>query len=151
VDFVSAALAYDSGPLQWSANYSVTSSQHWSDTRAFFTQLGYRLGSFTPYAIYSQQRTARNFAATGIPWGLGFDGLNQGAALAQANLLINQSAAAVGVRYDISRNTALKFQVDQIRYKDPSSIVDPTLLSESVEFRKTRNLSLLSMALEFVF
>jgi len=151
VDFVSAALAYDSGPLQWTANYSVTSSQHWSDTQAFFTQLGYRLGSFTPYAIYSQQRTARQLAATGIPWSPATADLNQGAALAQANLLINQSDIAAGVRYDISRNTALKFQVDRIRYKDPSSIVDPSLLGESVEHRATRKLSLFSMALEFVF
>ncbi|MFZ2267262.1 MAG: porin [Azonexus sp.] len=153
VNFVSAALAYDSGPLQGTASYSVTSSSNWADTHAFFTHLGYRLGNCTPYLIYSRQHTARKLAATGIPWGLSAatDALNQGVALAQANLMINQSDVAAGLRYDISRNTALKFQVDRIRYKDPSSIVDPTLSGESVEYRATRKLSLISMALEFVF
>lgn len=153
ITYLSTAVAYDSGPLQGNVNYFRLSSPHWSTLHYFFAQAGYRLGSFTPYATYSLQYTDRSMTPTGIPWGLsaGTDALNQGMAVAQSSLKANQSDIGLGVRYNLSHTTALKFQVDHIRYKDSQNIIDPRLLSDNVENRRFRKLSLISLALEFVF
>jgi hypothetical protein len=153
IDYVSAALAYDDGPLQASAVAGSISSPNWSTLHAYSIQAGYRLGKLTPYAAYVLQRSGRDTVATGIPWGLSpaTDALNQGAALSQAAVKVNQSDVAFGVRYDVSRNTALKFQVDRIRYQDPLSIIDPSLTTVPVEQRGFKRLNLLSVTLDFVF
>lgn len=153
IDYVSAALAYDAGPLQVSALAGSISSPNWSTLRAYSIQAGYRLGKLTPYAAYVLQRSGRDTVATGLPWGLSpaTDALNQGAAQAQANVKANQSDVAFGVRYDVSRNTALKLQFDRMRYQDPLSIVDPNLLTVPVDRRSYKSLNLLSVTLDFVF
>ncbi len=151
VDNPSIALAYDAGPLQAQANYSIYSSSHWSMRHLFYTTLGYRVGEFTPYLSYATQRTDRKFIATGLPNGAGMDALNQVAANAQAASMVNQSDFAIGLRYDFADNMALKFQADHIRYRDPESIVDTSLLSQSAESRITRSMTVFSVALDFVF
>jgi len=152
--YTSLALAYDKGPLQSQVNLSRLSSPGWSDQNTFFGHIGYRFGQFTPYLAYSRTHTDRDILSTGIPQGLSpaTDALNQLSSLAQGGTSkINESDAAIGVRYDFARNTALKVQVDRIRYRDPWRIVDPSLNTSSFESRKTKQLSLLSVALEFVF
>ncbi|MDD1622321.1 MAG: hypothetical protein LUQ11_12660 [Methylococcaceae bacterium] len=151
IDFPSFALAYDAGPLQAQASYSIYSSPHWSMRHLFYATLGYRVGDFTPYLSYATQRTDRKFIATGIPNGAGLDSLNQAATNAQTAFMVNQSDFGLGLRYDFADNMALKFQADHIRYQDPESIVDASLLSQSAENRSTRSLTVFSVALDFVF
>jgi hypothetical protein len=153
LDFLSLAVAYDAGPLQAIAGLSQIRSERWADQYSFHIQGGYRLGKFTPYVLYSAHRADRGTMATGIPWGLSTntDMLNQMAGLAQGGIKTNESDFGIGMRYDTSPNTALKFQIDRIRYRDPKSIVDPSLDSQPYEQRKTRQMSLFSIALEFVF
>jgi len=153
ISYLSTAVAYDAGPLQANLNYFRLSSPHWSTVHTVFAQAGYRLGNFTPYATYSRQYTDRDMTPTGIPWGLssGTDALNQGIAVAQSALKANQSDIGLGVRYDLSPSSALKFQVDRIRYRDTQNIIDPGLQSEPVDNRRSKGLSLISLALEFVF
>ena len=153
ITYFSAAVAYDAGPLQGNVNFRTLSSPKWATLHTIFTQLGYRLGDFTPYATYSLQYSDRSLISTGVPWGFsqGMDALNQAMAVAQSALKANQSDIGLGVRYDISRTAALKFQVDHIRYKDSNNIIDPALLSDDVAHRSNQTLSLVSAALEFVF
>jgi len=152
-NYSSLALAYDEGPLQGSASYVRIASQGWQDQQVISTQLGYRIGKFTPYAAYATARTDRSIIATGVPSGLSpmTDALNQGAALAQGSFKNNQSDLALGVRYNISRNASLKLQADRISYQDPGSIIDANLLTTDYASRPTRTMSLLSVALEFAF
>lgn len=153
ITYTSVALAYDSGPLQSSVSYVRVATPNWQDQLVFSSQVGYRIGKFTPYAAYATTQTDRAIVSTGIPLGLSFatDALNQGSEQAQAALKNNQSDFGLGVRYDISRNTSIKFQADRIRYQDPGSITDPSLLSGDYQSRSTRALSLFSVALEFTF
>lgn len=153
VQVSSLSLAYDAGRLQGIASYNTEMSSNWPCQHLLYANVGYRIGQVTPYISWSKQHVARNFTSTGIPNGLSpqTDALNQGVLFAQSGLLINQSNIAIGARYDFAKNTALKFQVDHIRYKDPASIVDTGLLAESVENRNTRSLTLFSLALDFVF
>lgn len=152
-DYKSLAMAYDSGPLQGIVSYSVVSSPNWAPLREFYSSLGYRVGKVTPYIAYTSQRTRRSFISTGLPSGVypPWDTLNQAVAVAQAGLKSNQTDIALGVRYDLARNVALKFQVDRIRYQDPASIVDPGLAATSVENRAYKPFTLFSLAMDFVF
>lgn len=147
----SAALAYDSGPLQGIASYSVISTAHWPAHHLFYANLGYRLGEVTPYLSYSRQRSSREFIPTGIPDGIGYDELNRVAAVAQTGFMTNQSDVAVGARYDFTEHMALKFQIDRFRYRDPVGIVDAGLLAQPAENRGARSLTVFSLALDFVF
>jgi hypothetical protein len=157
ITYTSVALAYDSGPLQSVVSYVRASTPNWQDQQVFSSQVGYRIGNFTPYAAYSVTQTDRAIVSTGIPWGLSLatDTLNQGSEQAQAALKNNQSDFGIGVRYDISRNTSIKFQADRILYQDPGSlaggITDNSLLSSDYQSRGNRALSLFSVALEFTF
>lgn len=153
LNYTSLILAYDSGPLQGFVGLSQIASPGWATLHALHSFVGYRIGKFTPYAGYSRQTADRDTIATGIPSGLSSatDTLNQAAALAQGALKTNESGLTLGVRYDISRNTSIKFQVDRILYQDPKSIIDPSLFLSDYESRGTRDLRLISLALDFTF
>lgn len=153
INYTSLALAYDAGPLQGRVGLSTLASPGWATLHALHSLVGYRIGKFTPYAAYSRQRANRDTIATGIPSGLSpaTDALNQAAALAQGALKANQSDFTLGVRYDISRNASIKFEVDRILYLEPRSITDPSLFLSDYQSRATRGLRLMSLVLDFTF
>jgi hypothetical protein len=147
ITYFSAAVAYDSGPLQGNVNFRRLASPKWATLHTIFAQLGYRQGDFTPYVSYALQYADRSLIPAGSPSAE----LNQEMAVAQSTLKANQSDIGLGLRYDFSHTAALKFQVDQIRYKDSQNIIDPALKFDNVANRSNRTLLLLSAALEFVF
>jgi hypothetical protein len=153
VGYRAMALSYDKGPIQAMAGHAVVHSSHWSDVKSSYLQLGYRIDKITPYAAYTVERTKRDLIPTGIPWGYSAatDALNQGAALAQSAVKHNQIAGTLGLRYDLSLHTALKFQVDDIHYQDLPTIVDPSVQTQDVANRGFKTLQLYSASLEFVF
>lgn len=153
VGYSALGLSYDDGPMKGMISYRIVTSPNVPDLKAFYALAGYRIGQLTPYASYANQRSERRLIPTGIPWGLSpaTDALNQAAAVAQTAMWQNQSTTTVGLRYDTSRNTALKFQVDSIRYQDPWTIDDPALLTGDVAARAFKRMTLYSVALEFVF
>lgn len=152
-DYISLAVAYDSGPWFGLASTNAIASPDWPTMYSFNTHAGYRLGKTAPYLAWYGQRTATGTIQTGIPSGLSpaTDALNVGAALAQGNTRFNQEGLAVGVRREISRQMAIKLQMDHIRYKNSENVIDPIASSEPVETRHARSLNLWSAALEFVF
>jgi len=151
--YTAAALSYDSGPLLGEASMAAISSPGWSTLHNIHVLVGRRVGDFIPYAAYSRQSMGRNIITTGIPWGFSAatDALNLASGQAQGINKTNQSIISLGVRRDITRNTAVKFQIDRIRYQEPDAIVDPSLSAGAFEQRSHKNLHLFSAALEFVF
>jgi hypothetical protein len=147
------AVTYDAGSLQGGAGYTIISSHNWDDEHLLYAYAGYRIEQLTPYVSWSSGSTPRNFAATGIPNGLSTqtDALNQAMANGQSGFFINQSDVALGSRYDLAHNMALKLQADYIRYQDPYSIVDSSFSTSSAESRGYKTLLLYSAALDFVF
>lgn len=135
------ALAYNSGPLQGDVHLSHSSSQGWNDTNGVWATIGYRIDQFTPYVAFSRQKTNTKTLATGIPNGLSpeTDAMNLFASQAQGAMRYNRSDLAVGIRHDFAPNMALKIQADHFRYLG------------TYETAQTRELSLLSVALEVVF
>lgn len=153
MEFRSLAASYDQDRWQASGSYSELSTFGWGKRQEIYAVAGYRMDAFTPYLSYAHQRAPRDFIATGIPNGLSpaTDALNLGASLAQTGVLVNQSDAALGLRYDFARNMALKFQVDRIRYQDPLAVYDPQILTRAAQTRGFKSLMLYSVALDFVF
>jgi hypothetical protein len=146
-------LAYDAGAIQGGAGWSALSTHDWPVARSLYAFAGYRIEQLTPYFAYSVQTTPRQFAATGIPYGMSAatDALNQVLAQGQTGVWLNQTDFGLGMRYDFARNKALKFQLEHIRYQDPQSIVDPGLSTAPAETRGYKVLNLYSIALDFVF
>lgn len=151
--YTSLAVAYDSGSLQGLASYSTIDSAAWARTNLFYVIASYRVGAFTPYLVYSQTHTGRDVVSTGIPVGASSqtDRIAQAAALAQGSAKINQTNFALGLRYDISRNAAIKLQMDAIRYQDSGNIRDDSLSATPYANRGYKDLRVFSAALEFVF
>lgn len=151
--YTALAAAYDSGPLQGIASYSTIDSASWARTATFYVIASYRIGSFTPYLVYSQIQTGRDVIATGIPAGTSSqtDQIAQASALAQGSAKTNQTNFALGLRHDMSRNVAIKVQMDAIRYQDPGNIRDSSLSSMPYASWEYKDLRVFSAALEFVF
>lgn len=151
VNYKSLALAYDSGPLQGIASYSLIDSHDWPEHHVFYANLGYHVGQLMPYIAYSNQWSDRTFVGSGIADGIGFDTLNRTTEALETNSMLNQNNFAVGLRYDFVDNMALKFQVDHIRYRDPENIIDPGLQAENARNRDYHSVTVFSLALDFVF
>lgn len=150
-----ATFAYDRGAWQGMASYGRIRSDGWPTRQVFFANIGYRVDGFTPYLGYTWQHTPREIISSGFPAGLSplTDSLSQVSAIAQSGILFNQQNFAGGLRYDFAPNRALKLQLDHIRYKDPDGVLDPALvaLTSTAENRDYRSLTMLSVALNFVF
>lgn len=127
-DFVGLGINYDPGT--WFAmaeaaqfnTHSVLGSK-----RAWYASAGYRFGAFTPYATFARISAG---SATSDP-GLSTAGLPPQAAATAAvlnanlnhtlALLTQQRTVSAGVRWDVTRNVALKAQYDSIRPEHGSS------------------------------
>ena len=153
VDIRLLEFSYDLDGWQGHAGYAISHSRAWPDQYTFFANTGYRLGAFTPYAAYSLQRMARDFVGSGIPDGYSTqaDALNLSLLQAQSWHFVNQTDAALGLRYDFMRGRAIKLQWDHIRYQDPESIIDRVWTADSPLGRGFKSMNLYSVVFDFVF
>lgn len=154
IDYVSAAMAYDSDALQGSFSLSRETSNGWPARDILFGNVGYRVGPCTPYLGFSIQHTDRKVTAAVVPaWIPPANAamLDTASGIAQAGQIVNQSDLAVGVRYDLAQNMALKLQLDRIRYRDPEALVDASLATTRFQDRQYKAFNLFSVALDFVF
>jgi len=104
----------------------------------------YRLGAWKPYVSYSKSVLAGDRRPLALPPGLErlqstYDNINR-------RLDQDQYAVGVGVRYDVTENAALKLQLDQIRAKRSSMLLDGEGMAVG-----PRSFSVMSVALDFVF
>lgn len=93
-----------------------TESRAVPDTSSWYTMLGYRYGTFTPYYYYGdiKQDSLRSFA--GLPTSGPLAALGAGAnGVVKAAL---QSTNAVGLRWDFHKSAALKVQIDRIKPRE---------------------------------
>jgi hypothetical protein len=120
--FTSAGMSMDWNNFIILSEYAMrrTDTRLVGDTNSWYAMFGYRYGKFTPYYYHgdTSQVSIRDFA------GLPTTGPAQLAPLlalaAGANGAIKfaeQSADAVGIRWDFSKSAALKVQVDRVKPK----------------------------------
>jgi hypothetical protein len=116
--FSGLGLGYDQGNWVASAEYTRRKNQSYvSDTTGWYTSVGYRIGNFTPYAVISAIKVDDSNVVNTIPKGVApaLTGLSMAVDGAVATQALGQKSAALGLRWDAYRNTALKFQMEHIK------------------------------------
>lgn len=148
--------SYDPGNWFAMGEYAIQKSDSWlGDRTGWYVSGGYRFNQFTPYLIYSQVKPD---SPSSDP-GLSRQGLPPAAAMAAAQLnaglngllraLTNdQKTIAIGARWDIAKNAALKVQYDHINIA-PGSL--GSLLNHQPGFVRGGNVHVLSVVVDFVF
>lgn len=130
------------------------------DLEAAYVLAGYRLGKFTPYVTISQLRDKEPAAHSpaivlGNPLLDPISAAAAGVNAIDAALIMReeQKAFAIGLRYDVMRNVALKSQFEYIR--KPGSVAQPnvgTFTNDVGTFATTRrNIKLFTVAVDFLF
>ena len=116
--FSGVGLSYDQGNWVALAEFTKRKTQSFiPDTTGWYTTLGYRIGSVTPYVTLSRLKTDSSNVNNTIPaavvvGGLPLRAVVDGATAAQST---PQKTAALGVRWDAWRNVAVKAQWDSIK------------------------------------
>jgi hypothetical protein len=120
---------------------------------SWYASGGYRIGQFTPYVTYAQERAASNsdpgLALTGLPPAIaGFAaGLNTALnAILQA--IPTQHTISLGGRWDFAKGVDLKVQFDHTRLGADS---DGTLINVQPGFRPGGTVNLFNATVDFVF
>jgi hypothetical protein len=117
--FSGVGIGYDNGSLLASAEYTRrrTETGLTSDTTGWYGSLGYRLGKFTPYVVLSSLKVDASNVDNTIPKDVDPDLTALSAAVdgIVAENANGQRTHAIGVRWDVVRNAAVKLQFERIR------------------------------------
>jgi hypothetical protein len=134
----SLGVVLDRGPLQGQMmlTRSLTDTLTLPSYHSGYMLLGYRLGDWTPYASYAAIQSGSP-PDTGSPF---VNGLLR-------TVQTNQRTAALGLRYELLPNAALKFQAERLKAED--AVADRLLRNPSPDW--DRRALLFSAALDFVF
>lgn len=119
IDYLSAGIAYDNGPLQAQLMFSKLKSDLIAlpPNYAGYATISYRLGQWTPYISYSAIRPSTSAPALNLPLGLDprIDELAYAYRQVSEEQLADQTSLSLGLRYDFAEKMDLKFQIDHIR------------------------------------
>ena len=135
--FTNLALQYDDGQFVAMGEYVTRrySYMGFGDSDSYYVSAGYRLGAWTPYALYGHftpkgdAYRARNDDFSPVP-----------------GALPKGRTRALGVRWDAYNNVAVKLQVENVRRTDFA------FANRSLEFmRSTPSVTAVSLAVDFVF
>jgi hypothetical protein len=113
-------------------------------TRSAYASAGLRLGSFTPYLSVARVRATSPTRDPGLP---GAGPLNEGLNLLLATIP-QQTSQALGVRWDLVTDMALKLQYDRVT---PHHGSRGTLINLTPAFRSGHTAHVASVALDFVY
>lgn len=146
--FSGLGLTYDAGDWLVLAEYTKRKTQTFiPDTTGWYTTVGYRIGSFTPYVTLSRLKTDSSNVDNTIPasvvvGGLPLSAVVDGSIAAQST---PQKTVALGVRWDAWRNVAVKAQFDSIRTTGAGQFyrAEPGFANKRV--------NVFSLAVDFVF
>jgi hypothetical protein len=140
--------SYDPGNWFAMAEYAVQTSDSWlGDRTGWYVSGGYRFNQFTPYLIYSRVKPDSPTSDPGVP-APAATRLNATLNALLRALTNDQKTIAVGGRWDLARNTALKIQYDHIDLAPGSQGM---LLNTQRGYAPGGKVHVLSIALDFVF
>lgn len=146
--FSALSLTYDNGPWLWEAmiGRTLTGNTFIPDDKAGFISVSYRRGKFTHYGVLSAIRPLTDpekaIVLPGAPPELiaGANALNT----QMKNQRGWQTSLSAGLRYDLTPQSNLKFQIDFVRSRD-------NLLLRRVQPDWNREAVLLSATYNFIF
>jgi len=155
ITLASIGVSYDPGTWFVMAEAGRTNSDSFlGSTRSAYVSAGWRWRTLTPYATWAHVRAAgptsdRGLSTAGLPPALApaVDALNGG-----LNTLLmtipQQTSSAVGLRWDLRTNMALKVQYDRVT---PHAGSRGTLINLTPRFRSGHTAHVASVALDFVY
>lgn len=155
LSFLSIGLSYDPG--SWFAMAEALDfggDSMLSDSRSAHVTGGVRVGKFTPYAILAMTKSdiefEPGFTTAGLPAPLAFgaSALNAGMNQAMSRSLGSQESAALGVRWDVISNVAVKAQYN---YVDIAEDSNGRLINVQPGFEPGSNYSLYSLSVDYIF
>jgi hypothetical protein len=155
VRVASIGMSYDPGGWFLMLEASHTRSRTLlGSTRSVYASGGLRLGAFTPYLNLARVRATSPTSDAGLPTGglppamvAGTAALNGGLNLLLATIP-QQTSQALGVRWDLATNTALKLQYDRVT---PHHGSRGTMINLTPGFRSGQTVHVTSVALDFVY
>ncbi|WP_346797123.1 porin [Halomonas sp. Bachu 37] len=146
-EVISLGANYDRGDWFVMGEWTQTDSRSFlADSRGWYVTGGYRLGAITPYVTYARHRI---YSSTSSP-GLSQPGTEPLDAVLNSFLSYQpqQTSLALGARWDVSPNLALKAQFDHMDHKEGSP---GYLVNQQPGFESGGSVNLFSLALDFVF
>lgn len=148
--FSGVGLTYDEGNWLVLAEYTKRKTQTFiPDSTGWYTTVGYRVGTFTPYVTFSRLKMDSSNVDNTIPAAVVLPGMQaplralvDGTTAAQST---PQKTVALGVRWDARRNMAVKAQFDSIRTTGAGQFyrAEPGFSNKRV--------NVFSLAVDFVF
>lgn len=153
--FWGVSASYDPGPWfvagEWGQNDLPPSFM--GKQIAWYVSGGYRLGNFTPYAIYANSRTLSNTSDPGLDLASVAPSLRGYAAGLNAGLNgflrpTTGTTVSLGGRWDFKKNMALKLQYDHMEL-DPNST--GLLINLQPGYQPGGQVNLISAVIDFVF
>lgn len=134
-------------PGNWSLQTGVTlfdsNFATFPDLTTHFVSMGYRLGLWTPYVVYSAAESDTKPQTTGL-------GPEMDAAIIDpvtASGQVDQYSISVGTRYELSQSFALKVQYDYVK----SEVKEGLLVYSNNPDKWDRDLNVLTIGLDFIF
>lgn len=119
--FYGIGATYDTGNWFFTAETGrVSSDSIFGKRRAWYASTGYRMGAWTPYVIYAKARSGGEKSNPGLALPTAEATALNAALNASLASIPEQNTASVGVRWDVSRNMAMKLQFDRTRITDTS-------------------------------
>lgn len=124
--FTGMGLNWDLGNWLVAAEYTQRRTDSYApDTNAWYLTLGHRIEKFTPYVTISQLKNVdSNITNTIQPLTPGLAALKAGVDGFVASQYRQQKTWALGVRWDVQRNVALKAQFDRIKPTGPGFFIN---------------------------
>jgi len=153
--FLGLGATWDQGDWILSGEFTKRRTDSYvSDTTGWYASVGYRVGKFTPF-VYLSRTQIDSQPANPIPANVSAGGYTVAMRTASAygsaildNGNIAQKSAALGVRWDAFKNTAIKAQVESIKPDSPTGLM---LASTSTANVRGKRINVLSLSVDFVF
>lgn len=145
--FISAGFQYEHNNWLLIGEYARRSvDRYTSSAHGWYLSTGYRFGNLTPYVTYSRQMLLRPATQGHVP----YPALERGIQLFNDTRNNSQRSFAVGMRWDMARNIALKGQLEEVT-PGPDGL--GTFLSNTAlsKYETSSRVHILSLSMDFVF
>jgi hypothetical protein len=147
-NYFQVSVSYDEGPLQaqlFAARLDAESAPGAKENLGY-ALVGYRLGKFTPYTVFSTVESFADIMPTGLPNIPPFAALNAAAEAAQTALQATQHTLSLGVRIDVAPKMDVKLQIDRVWMKQTNLVLD-----SNVPPLTRATMTVIGLGLDFVF
>lgn len=153
--FIGVGASWDHGNWLVSGEYTKRKTNSYvADTTGWYASVGYRVGKFTPFIYASKLKTDRSPSNPITPLlAASYSGAAQLSAGADTVLAGNdtaQKAIAIGTRWDVFSNVALKAQIESIRPESRQGLFLP-VNSTVIPDLSHKTINVLSLSADFVF